>query len=50
MADHLEGLLARIQQEGVEKAREEAGRIVEEARREAQRLLEAAREEAGQRP
>ncbi len=46
MSEQLQGLLQRIQEEGVAKAREEAAKIVEEARAKADGLLKKAEAEA----
>ncbi len=46
MEERLEGLLARIQQEGVERADAEAARILDEARSSAEHIVAAAKTEA----
>jgi V/A-type H+-transporting ATPase subunit E len=46
MEERLEGLLARIQQEGVERADAEAARILDEARSSAAHIVAAAKAEA----
>lgn len=46
MADELQGLLTRIQQEGVNKAEAEAAKIIETARREAARIIGEAEQQA----
>jgi len=48
MADDLQGLLDRIEKEGLDKAEAEKQRILEEARKEAEALIDKAKEEAGQ--